>query len=101
LGNVPNWNETFEKTSVKVDWRKSDAFYFGLESFGHPVWLCQRGYDASRTPAARHCSFPTLDFLKFRFGFWARAAWAADATSRDRTQNHMKSVSRTGVGKHA
>jgi hypothetical protein len=37
-------------------WRKSDAFCFGLEPSNHPVWLCERGYGASRTPAARHCS---------------------------------------------
>jgi hypothetical protein len=42
--------------SYGVDWRKSDAFYFGLEPFDHPVWFCERGYGASRTPAARYCS---------------------------------------------
>jgi len=40
----------------RVDWRKSNAFYLGLEPFNHPVWLCERGYRASRTPAARYCS---------------------------------------------
>src|SRR5712671_5480880 len=50
-------------------WRKSDAFYFGLEPSDHPVWLCERGYGASLTPAAR---------LRPRFGFCLRATWAAE-----------------------
>jgi hypothetical protein len=58
----------------EVDWRKSDAFYFGLEPFDHPVWLCERGYGASRTPAARYCSSQSgHDRLRPRFGFCLRA----------------------------
>jgi len=37
-----------------------------FEPFDHTVWLCKRGYGASRTPAARYCS-PQL-----------HATWAAD-----------------------
>ena len=48
--------ETGPATVYGVDWRKSDAFYFGFEPFDHPVWRCERGYGASRTPAARYCS---------------------------------------------
>jgi hypothetical protein len=63
----------------RIKWRKSDAFYFGLESFDHPVWLCERGYGASRT-AARHGSYRSgQDRLRPRFGFCLRASWAADA----------------------
>jgi hypothetical protein len=62
-----------------VDWRKSDAFYFSLEPFDHPVWLCERGYGASRTPAARCCSSQSGRHRRRpRFGFCLRATWAAD-----------------------
>jgi len=42
--------------SYRVDWRKSDAFYFGLEPLDHPVWFCDGDYGASHTQAARYCS---------------------------------------------
>jgi len=64
---------------LRVDWRKSDAFYLGLGPFDHPVWLCERGYGASRTPAARYCSSRSgHDRLRPRFGSCLRPTRAAD-----------------------
>jgi hypothetical protein len=41
------------KPARRVDWRKSDAFYLGLEPLDRSVWFCECGFGASRTPAAR------------------------------------------------